>query len=244
MIAAAIVAAFITIAFPASVAAQSDLMNSLKGALGKVTGSGEAGTLATDKIVAGLREALKVGTRRVVDQVGAENGFNADPAIHIPLPPDLAKVQDLLRKFGLSSLADEVELKLNRAAEAAAPKTRELLVKAVTDMTIDDARRIHAGPEDAATQYFRRVASDDLRSVIRPVVDDTLAQVGAVDAYDRLMGRWAALPLVPDVKADLSGHATEKTMEGIFHYLAKEEAAIRRDPAKRTTELLRTVFGG
>ena len=242
---AAVTAAIMIAAQPAG--AQS-LLNKLQGAIGKVTGEtsgGEtSGTLSQADITAGLRDALKVGTERVVQSLGVADAYNADPAIHIPLPPELQRVQGFLKKFGLSGLADDVELRLNRAAEAAAPKTKELFWKAISSMSLDDAKAIYDGPDDAATQYFKRVASGDLAATVKPVVDQSLNEVGAITAYDQLMGQYQKMPLVPDVKANLSQHATDLTLAGLFHYLAKEEAAIRKDPAKRTTEILAKVFGG
>lgn len=235
----------------AAASVQASFLDKLKGAVDQVTsgsGSGSAGTstgaLGTDQIIAGLKEALRVGAERVTAQLGAADGFNADPTIHIPLPEQLAKVQDLMRKFGLSALADDVELKINRAAEEAAPKTKELIWKAVNEMTLDDAKKIYDGPQDAATQYFKRVATPDLKATVEPVVDNALQQVGAITAYDSLMSKYKGLPLVPDVKADLQAHTTQMTLDGIFHYLAKEEADIRANPAARTTDVLKQVFGG
>ena len=243
-------AATLLLSVCASPALAQGFLDKLKSAAGAMTapggptvGSGAA-TLGTNEIIAGLREALRVGTENVVGRIGSADGFNADPNIHIPLPPDLQKVQGILRKFGLSGMADEVELKLNRAAEAAAPKTKELVWKAINEMTLEDAKRIYDGPDDAATSYFKRVATTDLKNVIKPVIDNSLNEVGAVAAYDRLMGQYKSLPLVPDVKADLSNHATALALDGLFYYLAKEEAAIRQNPAKRTTEILTKVFGG
>lgn len=230
--------------------AQASFLDKLKGAVDQVTsGSGGSGStatsgLATDQIIAGLKEALRVGAERVVAQVGAVDGFNADPKIHIPLPDQLAKAQDIMRKFGFGAMADDVELRLNRAAEEAAPKTKELIWKAVNEMTLDDAKKIYDGPQDAATQYFKRVATTDLKATVEPVIDNALKQVGAISAYDSLMSKYKGLPLVPDVKADLQAHATQLTLDGIFHYLAKEEADIRANPAARTTDLLKQVFGG
>ncbi len=109
---------------------------------------------------------------------------------------------------------------------------------------LDDAQRIFSGPKDAATQYFRGKMTPALSQRMKPLVDDAMAQAGAVKAYDSMMGRYSAIPLVPDVKADLSGHVVEKGLDGIFHYVAQEEAAIRDNPAARTTDLLRKVFGG
>lgn len=231
-----------------AVSAHAGLLDQLKGAVNDATGGALGGgtgasELGTDKIVAGLKEALRVGTRKVVERIGVKDGFNADPAIHIPLPENLRTVQATLKKIGLSSLADDVELRLNRAAEEATPKAKDLLWKAVEQMTLDDAKRIYDGPQDAATQYFRKVASDDLRATVGPVVDKALADVGALTAYDNLIGQYKTVPFVPDVKSDIKSHATELTLDGIFHYLAKEEAAIRSDPAARTTDLLKQVFG-
>lgn len=218
-------------------------VDSVTSGSGGSTGDATSQALGTDQIIAGLKEALRVGAENVVSQVGAAGGFNADPAIHIPLPPRLAQAQDTLRKVGLSALADDVELKINRAAEAAAPKTKELFWKAVNDMTVEDAKAIYNGPEDAATQYFRRVATPDLKATVEPVVDNALQQVGALTAYDNLISQYKAIPFVPDVKGDIKAHATTMTLDGIFHYLAKEEAAIRANPAARTTDILKQVFG-
>lgn len=229
--------------------AQANFLQQLKDKVieqtqGSGTGStGIASVLSNDEVIAGLKEALRVGTERVVGQIGATDGFNADPAIHIPLPPSLQKVQSTLKKVGLSSLADDVELRLNRAAEEAAPKTKELVWKAINEMTLEDAQKIYDGPKDAATQYFRRVASGDLATVIKPVVDNALNDAGAVQAYDSLVGQYANIPFMPDIKGDLSQHAVDLTMQGLFHYLAQEEAAIRENPVKRTTEILQKVFG-
>ena len=104
-------------------------------------------------------------------------------------------------------------------------------------MTLDDARKIYNGPDDAATQYFQRTTTPKLQEVIRPIVDQELENAGAVQAWDGFVGEYSKLPLVPDVKTDLTDHAVAKTLKGIFYYLAKEEAAIRQNPAKRTTDI-------
>lgn len=245
-----VIHAALALILASSTAQAQGVFDRLKNKLDTMSGGrlGSVGTssmaLSDADVADGLREALKVGTERVAAALGTTDGYNADPAIHIPLPPELQKVQSFLKKFGLSQLADDVELRLNRAAEAAAPKTKELFWKAISSMTLDDARQIFKGPEDAATQYFKKVASTDLAATVKPVVDSSLAEVGALSAYDNLMGQYKAMPFVPDVKADLSKHATDLALAGLFTYLAKEEAAIRKDPAKRTTEILAKVFGG
>ncbi|MCK4378160.1 MAG: DUF4197 domain-containing protein [Deltaproteobacteria bacterium] len=199
--------------------------------------------LSTDEIGAGLKEALRVGSERVVAQLGKADGFNGDPQIHIPLPENLKKVQSALNKVGMPSMVDDLELRLNRAAEAATPKAKKLFGDAIKEMTMDDAKAIYQGPDDAATSYFKGKMSKPLAEEMRPIVEDSLAQVGAIQSYDNMMGKYKSLPFVPDVKADLTSHVLDKGMDGIFYYMAKEEAAIRKNPVKRTTELLKRVFG-
>ena len=143
----------------------------------------------------------------------------------------------------MSSYMDDLELRLNRAAEKATPKAKKLFYQAITEMTMDDARSIYKGPDDAATRYFQSKMSKPLAKAMYPIVDKSLSEVGAVRSYDKLIGKYRSIPFVPDVKTDLTNHVIKKGMKGIFHYLAREEAAIRRDPAKRTTVLLKRVFG-
>lgn len=230
--------------FPAS--GQSSFFDKAKDALGglKSLAPGAAGdALSNDEIIAGLREALKVGTERVVAQLGTADGFNLDPDIHIPLPGALQNVQKTLAKFGMSGLADDLELRLNRAAEDATPEAKALFVDAISQMSVDDARGILEGPDDSATQYFKGKMSAPLGERMNPIVDKSLSEVGAIASYDKMMGQYEAIPLVPDVKADLTDYVVGKGLDGIFYYVAKEEAAIRNDPAKRTTEILKKVFG-
>ncbi len=216
-----------------------------KSLLDNATKSAPAGTssLGVDEITNGLREALKVGTERVVSSVGRENGFNGNSEIHIPLPETLAKVQSTLRTVGASGLADDLELRLNRAAEAATPRAKEVFWQAITDMSLDDAKRIYEGPNDAATKYFQGKMSGPLTESMRPVVDSSLSEVGAIKAYETMMGQYKSVPFVPDVKADLTKHVLDRALDALFLYLAREEAAIREDPVKRSTALLQKVFG-
>ena len=163
--------------------------------------------------------------------------------IHIPLPDTLAKVQSTLKLVGSSDMADDLELRLNRAAEAAAPKAKAVFWDAIAAMTLDDAKRIYDGPKDAATQYFRGKMSAPLADSMRPVIESTLSQGGAINAYDDMIDRYKSVPFVPDVKANLTAYVLKRTLDALFLYLAREEAAIRENPAQRSTALLRKVFG-
>jgi hypothetical protein len=229
---------------PEPALAQTDWLKLGSDLLGTAT-KGQPGSPAPDttQVAAGLKEALRVGSNTVVGRLGKVDGFNADPAVHIPLPKSFKTVQATLKPLGMSYLLDDLELKLNRAAEQATPQARALFWSAIEKMTLEDVMGIYHGPPDAATRYFQGKMSTPLGEAMRPFVDQALAQAGAVKAYDNVMSQYRTVPFVPDVKADLAGYVVEQGMNGIFHYLAQEEAAIRQNPAKRTTELLKTVFG-
>jgi hypothetical protein len=205
--------------------------------------SSENSGLTVEEIGAGLKDALRVGSETVVGQLGRVDGFNTDPKIHIPLPKQLDSVKSVLDKVGMSGLLKDLELKLNRAAEVATPKAKKLFSQAITEMSFDDIKKIYEGPKDAATQYFKSKMSPSLEKEMEPVINNSLSEVGAVHAYDNVVKEYRSVPFVPDVKADLTSYVIEKGMDGIFYYMAEEEAAIRENPAKRTTDLLKRVFG-
>ena len=206
-------------------------------------GSGEESGLTVEEIGAGLKDALRVSSETVVAQLGRVDGFNSDPKIHIPLPKQLDTVKSVLDKVGMSGLLKDLELKLNRAAEVATPKAKALFSQAITEMSFDNIKKIYEGPKDAATQYFKNKMSPSLAKEMEPLINNSLSEVGAVQAYDNVVKEYRSVPFVPDVKADLTSYVIEKGMDGIFYYMAKEEAAIRENPAKRTTDLLKRVFG-
>lgn len=190
-----------------------------------------------------FKEALKIGSENVVNKLGTVDGFNKDTAIHIPLPKELSTVKNVLEKVGMSSIVDDLELKLNRAAETATPMAKSLFLQSISEMTFDDVQTIYEGPEDSATQYFKKKMSASLGTEMRPIIENSLSTVGAVQAYDTMIGEYKNLPFVPNVKADLTDHVVQKGMDGIFHYIAQEEAAIRSNPIKQSTALLKKVFG-
>ncbi len=223
--------------------ASSDLLNRGTEILKSLGGGTNPSDLSVGEIAGGLKDALRVGSERVVNQLGAADGFNADPAVHIPLPEKLSGVKSILDTIGMGGLLDDLELKLNRAAEAATPKAKKHFWEAIEGMTIEDAKSIYNGPDDAATRYFQEKMTTPLTEEIRPLVRDSLSEVGAINAYDTVMDKYKSVPLVPDAKANLTDYTIEKGLDGLFHYIAVEEAAIRKDPAKRTTELLKKVFG-
>ncbi|MGI9324981.1 MAG: DUF4197 domain-containing protein [Pseudomonadales bacterium] len=207
-------------------------------------GSGsDSSQLSNDTIAAGLKEALTVGTGRVVDQLGSSGGFLNNPQFRIPLPQSLQTARDVAGKVGMAGYFDDLEDKMNLAAEAATPKARSMFVGAIKQLSFTDVMDIYRGSDDAATQYLKGKMAEPLKGEMRPVVDNSLAEVGAVNSFNSLIKRYNALPMVDDVDANLSDHVLEYANSAIFSELANQEALIRKDPVKRTTALLKQVFG-
>lgn len=199
--------------------------------------------LTSRDIEKAFKEALSIGSENVVNQLSAVNGFYKDPKIRIPLPEKLKPVKNTLYKLGMEKDVKKLEKKLNRAAEVAVPKAKALFLQAISAMTFKDVMEIYEGPKDSATQFFRKKMSPSLEKEMHPIVEDSLSEVGAIKAFKKVMKSYNKLPYVPEAKADITGYVVQKGMDGVFYYLAKEEAAIRENPEKRTTELLRQVFG-
>jgi hypothetical protein len=197
----------------------------------------QLGSMSQSEIGVGLRDALKLGVKRTVAQLGKADGYNADPSIHIPLPSALAKTRNVLNLAGAGGLLDDLELKMNRAAEKAAPKAFDIFADAISRMSFDDAKAIASGSQDAATQYLKRTTTQPLMEAFRPIVESSLNEVGAVQSYNGVTRR------VPIAGFNLTDFALEKSLNGLFHYIAQEESAIRTNPAARSTDILRKIFG-
>jgi hypothetical protein len=232
---------------PPALAAQS-WWESLLGGFGSedVTATAPVDADAAAPVVdlaAGLREALVVGSERVVERLGAPGGFELDPELHIPLPESLRTVRSWMDRVGMAGPIDDLEVRLNRAAETATPRARALFVEAIRSMSFEDARAILEGSDSAATDYLRGRMQAPLAEELRPVIDEALAEVGAARLLEATLERYREIPFAPAVDMDLPDHVTAHAIDGIFMQLAREEQAIRRDPAQRTTELLRAVFG-
>lgn len=229
---------------PSSAQSLLDMLNRGAGALQQQGGGTDAAGLSEGEVAGGLREALGVGIVRVVERLGRPGGFLEDPRFHIPLPSPLDKAQSALRMAGLSGLADDLEVRMNRGAESAVPVAKDLFLEAVRNLTFEDAMAIFRGPPDSATRYLERTSGTELANRMRPIVEDALADAGAVQLWDQLVGQAASLPFVGSVQTGLTDHVLDWAKRALFGYLAEEEKAIRQNPAARTTELLQKVFGG
>jgi len=209
--------------------------------LGSTMGLG--GKASNNEISQAFKQALTIGTGNVVSQLGQTGGFNFDPQVRIPLPGNLGKAQNLLEKAGASYLLDDLENRLNLAAEVATPHAKELFVNAISQMTFTDVMNIYNGPQNSATQFFQSKMSSQLAVKMQPFVNQAISQAGVVTAYDNLISGYQNIPFMPDLKADLTSYVVQEGISGIFFYLGQQEAAIRQDPARQTTELLKKVFG-
>jgi len=215
--------------------------------LGEVLGSATApdsqGTLSIAEIDAGLREALTVGTNLVANQLGQTNGYYGDPKIRIPLPQTYRTLQTNLAKVGASKPLDDLELRMNRAAESAVPEAQVLVLGAIRNMTITDALNILNGGDTAATDYLRSKTEPQLRAAFTPYAREALSKSGAFTAMENVASQYGAGGITSSLQADLTAHAVDYGLDGIFLYVAEEERKIRENPLARTTDLLRRVFG-
>jgi len=194
-------------------------------------------------VVSGLKQALEVGTRNAVELTSSQNGFLDNPLIRIKLPGALDKMATGLRAVGFGAQVDELDVAMNRAAERAAGEATDVFWQGIRQMTFSDAIGILNGGDTAATEYFERTTRDTLRARFEPIVSDKMNEVGVVQSYDQLVGRYEAIPFTKKPSFDLRDYVTDKSLDGLFTVLGQEERKIRTDPAARVTPLLREVFG-
>lgn len=200
-------------------------------------------SLSNAEAVAGLKQALLDGSAAAVSQLGRENGFLGNAKVKIPLPPALQRLESALRFAGMSRQADELVVAMNRAAEAAVPEARTLLVEAVKKMTVRDAKGILQGGDTAATDYFRRATRSDLAQRFLPIVKRATDRVGLAAQYNDLAGRATQLGLVGEEQATIESYVTAKALDGLYAMIAEQEQTFRRDPVSAASSAVRKVFG-
>ncbi|CAM5361958.1 DUF4197 domain-containing protein [Rhodanobacter lindaniclasticus] len=250
--------ALVALSVPASAAGQfKDLLKKVEHATDAHPASSSASNLPTSDIAAGLKEALAKGTTNAINSLGRDGGFWNNNKVRIPLPGKLEQAGKLARELGQGAKVDAFELSMNRAAEKAVPQVAGIFGDAIRKMTLSDARGILTGGDHAATDYFRRVAGDALTARIHPIVAQATDSVGVTEKYKAftsgssggelggLLGSFGGgkskhggNPL------DLDDYVTAKTLDGLFTEIGAQEQSIRTNPAARTTDLLKKVFGG
>lgn len=200
------------------------------------------GTLSTQEIVSGLKQALTIGAQNSSDKLSVVDGFFANAAIKILMPPEAKDVENTLRKVGLGSVVDKAILSMNRAAEDAAKSAAPIFINAVKQMSITDALGILQGGDFAATNYFKEKTTGDLTAAFRPVIDKALDKVDATKYWNDVFTVYNKFAS-KKVNTDIGAYVTGRAIDGIFYQVGIEEQNIRKDPAARVTELLKKVFG-
>jgi hypothetical protein len=232
-----------------SASAQAGWLDDLQKKLGdfqsapSATG-GVTAALSDEEVVRGLKEALSKGTQQAIANLGKDGGFLNNLDVKIPLPDELKKVEKLLRGLGQDKYADQFVATMNHAAEKAVPEAATLFADAISRMTLADAQSILKGPDDAATQYFRKGSEAKLKERFLPIVKTATDQAGVTAAYKKLIQKAGPTAQLLGVGAtDLDAYVDGKAVDGLFKMIAAEEKRIRQDPLARSTDLLKKVFG-
>jgi hypothetical protein len=205
--------------------------------------SSDETSLSEDRIIAGFREALKIGTENTVELTGKIDGYFANQAIKILLPENIMKFEDAMRFLGYGPKIDEFVLSMNRAAEKAAPHARNIFLDAIKQITFEDARRLLTGGDTSITEFFRDKTYDNLFTAFAPVIEKELEKYDVTAKYMAVVNRYRKLPLAEKISVlDMNRYVTTKALDGLFYVLSEEERNIRNNPSARVTELLREVF--
>ncbi|MDH5565463.1 MAG: DUF4197 domain-containing protein [Myxococcales bacterium] len=209
----------------------------------KGLGLGQSSALSDPKVASGLKEALQVGADKAVQLTGRTDGYFGNDAIKILMPSKLRSMEKGLRAVGYGSKIDEFILSMNRSAEAAAPAARKIFSDAIVAMSFDDAKKILSEGDSAATDYFKDKTSDQLAAAFQPFVEKTMSENGVMQQYKALTDQYQSIPFAKSESLDINKYVVDKTLDGLFVELANQERQIRQDPAARTTQLLKEVFG-
>jgi hypothetical protein len=199
-------------------------------------------SLSNNDVIGGLKEALNKGIENGTKQLSAIDGFFGDAAIKILMPAEAVKVEEKLRKVGMGNQVDAAILNMNRAAEDACKTATPIFVNAIKNMSFADAWSILRGEDKAATNYLQKQTTTELTNAFRPIIETALAKIDATKHWNTLFTNYNKFSF-NKVNPDLAAYVTEKALSGIFYQLAIEEQKIRKDPAARTTDILKKVFG-
>jgi hypothetical protein len=206
-------------------------------------GSWSLSDLTSADASAGLRQALEQGANQAVSSLGKKDGFLLNKQVRIPLPPRLGKAEKIMRMAGMGAQADDLVLAMNRAAEAAVPEAKPLLLAAVKSMSVDDAKKILTGGDDSVTQFFKAKTSDPLMLKFRPIVQKYTANADLAKKYNKVANKGVQMGLIKAEDADIDSYVARSALDGVYKIIGQEEKAIRADPAKAIGGLARKVFG-
>ena len=200
-------------------------------------------SLSNEETSGGLKEALTQGVGKAVSTLGAADGFFGNKEVKIPLPKSLKKIEKGMKLMGMGKQSDELVLKMNRAAEAAVPEAKALLIGSIKQMTLADAKAILTGPQDSATQYFKKTTSAQMSEKFLPIVTKATENVQLAASYNKYAEMGSKFGVVKKEDANIEQYVTNKALDGVYLMIAKEEAAIRQNPLGQASNLLKKVFG-
>lgn len=190
-----------------------------------------------------IKTALTNGISKGTDVLSKTDGFLKNPEVKLPFPQDAKNIETTLRKAGMGKQVDDVIFSINRAAEDAASTSKDIFIGAVKKMTINDAIKIVRGSDNSATEFLQNTTNSELKSEFKPVIQKSLEKVNATKYWETAISSYNRIPFVKKLNPDLNDYVTEKAMSALFLMISKEESAIRKDPAARTSEILKKVFG-
>jgi hypothetical protein len=199
--------------------------------------------ISNTEAASGLKQALMDGSAAAVAQLGVQNGFLNNAKVKIPLPPALQRIESALRFAGMRKQADDLVVAMNRAAEAAVPEAKSLLVESVQKMSVQDAKGILTGGDTAATEYFRKTTQTQLTQRFLPIVKKATDQVGLAEQYNSLAGQAVQLGLVKQDQATIESYVTQKALDGLYLVIGEQERAFRQNPVGATSDIVKRVFG-
>ncbi len=226
--------------------------------------STQKSNLDNSTISNGLKEALKTGVTYATSTLGKENGYLNNKDVKIPLPNNLSNIESAIRKAGGNKMADDLINSMNSAASKAAPKTAEIFMNSISKMSLTDAQNILNGGDSAATEYFKKNSSNELKNMIKPIVQESMKENNVAQYYDvannfyqgtakNLVNNNAITGLAKNLGVDsyipgnssenLDDYITSKAMDGLFKMIAQKEANIRANPLEQTSSILKQVFG-
>ncbi len=198
--------------------------------------------LSNDEIIAGLKEALNVGSNKAAASASKSDGYFRHPVIKIPFPPEAQQMESRLRSIGMNKQVDDFVMTINRAAEEAAKQAAPVFIDAVKKMTITDGLQILKGSDTAATGYLKKTTSPQLHDSFKPIIKSATQKVDVTRYWNPLVTAYNKIPLVTKMNPDLEEYITQRGLTGLFYLVSQEETKIRKDPAARVTDILKKVF--
>jgi hypothetical protein len=199
--------------------------------------------LSNQEASGGLKAALEKGANAAVARLGVKDGFLLNDKVKIQLPARLEQARPLLKMAGRGKQLDDLVVSMNRAAEAAVPLAKPLLINAVKSMSVSDAKQILTGGDTSVTQFFRQKTAGPLAAKFLPMVKSVTDRSGLAAKYNTTVAQVAQLGLVSQQESTVEGYVTQRSLDGLFTMIGEEEKAIRRDPLGSGSKLIGKVFG-